>query len=749
MLHKIVASTVLSCTTIAAFSQVNDSIPTKQLSEVSIQHIVVMKLYDPFSFKQIQKDQINKINYGQDVPYLLRNTPSLVATSDAGTGIGYTGLWIRGTDPSRINVTINDIPLNDPESQQVFWVNLPDFATSVNTLSVVRGVGNSTNGVASFGGTIGMQTNGISALPFFKLNSGGGAFGTLRNNVQFGTGTIKERFTFEGRLSHIQSDGYIDRASAKLSSYFLSGIYKSEKWTVKATTFGGHERTYQSWYGTPVSRLINNTDSMLTFAANNGLSEAETQNLLQSGRTYNYYTYENQVDDYSQQHYQLHVSREIKTNQTIQGALHYTRGYGYFEEYKNDQDYASYLLLAPNDSVTSTDLVRQRWLDNHFYGGNIAWRLYQSRISATVGGAFSQYLGNHFGKVIWTENGSLSAQDYRYYEGESTKNDGNAFAKFSFTQNNRWSAFADMQVRYVDYTTKGLDNDLRAYDVDTTMVFFNPKLGFTYYFNSNANVFISAAIGNKEPNRNDFVDAPYGTTPKPESMTDIEMGYRMNKDKYGWEANLYYMNYKDQLVLTGELNDVGAPLRINVDKSFRRGIELSGYWNVLTNLRFDANLTLSQNKIQAFDETLYDYSVDFDIVRIKHENKAIAFSPSIISMAQLQYVVWKKGDPNKPQYRELGLGLIGRYVGKQYLDNTQSEYLSIDAYQLMDASIQWRSTTAKNNVIELRCMVNNALDHMYSSNGYTYSYIYGSRITEKFYYPQAGRFLLISLGLEI
>ena len=741
MLHKFAITAMLGCAAMTAFTQTPASsidTTTQTLSELVI---ISTRAEDrtPMTFNNLSKEQIEKLNLGQDIPYLLRSVPSLVFTSDGGTGIGYTGLWLRGSDPSRINVTINDIPLNDPESQQVFWVNLPDFASTTDDIQVQRGVGTSTNGTASFGGSIRLGTNKINFSPYVRLSNTFGSFNTLKNTVAFGTGKIREHFVVEGRLSRIASDGYIDRANARLGSYFLSGSYVKNKTSLKATVFSGQERTYQSWYGTPQSRLINNRDSMLTYAANNGLTEAETQNLLTSGRTYNYYTYANQVDDYKQSQYQLHLAHNFNARWVLNVAAHYTKGAGFFEEFKASEDFERYGLTPPNDSITSTDIVRRRWLRNDFYGTTFSITHRKGRNEFTLGGAANQYVGEHFGELTWMQYAFDAIKDNRYYEGNSTKNDGNIYFRSAINVTEKLHTYIDIQGRLVDYRTKGIDNDLRAYDVDDQLFFFNPKVGISYLINNRHSTYASAAIGNKEPNRNDYVDALEGTTPKSESMLDIEAGYKFTGSKFGVKANIYYMNYKNQLVLTGELNDVGAPLRTNVDKSFRRGFEIEANAQIHKRLYTEANVTLSQNKIQNFTETLYDYTVDFAIVNNNYTNTDISFSPSVIAGGRIEYNFWKS----------FYFNWMPRYVGKQYLDNTQSEYLSLDAYFVNDVSVQWKHTFKNKSSVTVQCMVNNALDAMYSSNGYTYSYIVGSRITEKLLYPQAGRFYLTSIQFEI
>jgi iron complex outermembrane receptor protein len=722
-----------------------DPIPFRRFPQVNIEGTRAT-YRTPMAFTEITSKEIEPLNNGQDMPYLLRFTPSLIATSDAGNGVGYTSSWIRGSDPSRINVTINGIPLNDPESQQVFWVNTPDFGSSANSIQVQRGIGTSANGSASFGGAIKIETRGTQTTPYAETNHVFGSFNTVKNNIAFGTGLIKEKFIIEGRLSRISSDGYIDRATSDLKSYFTEAAYISDKTTLKATIFGGKEVTYQSWYGTPIAVIEGDADSIVAFAERNYFNVQQTDNLINSGRTYNFYDYENQVDDYQQNHTQLHLSHQFTPSLRVNISGHYTHGKGFFEEYKEDQHFSSYGLndldLDSNVSITSTDLVRRRWLRNDFYGGVVSIIYVKNNWESVIGGAYNEYRGKHFGELTWMEYAGNNFIGDHYYDGKSLKRDGNVYWKNTFTINQKLDLYADLQVRNVNYVTTGIDNDQRAYQVNRNMTFSNPKFGFVYTPNQHHRAFASIAQAGKEPNRNDFISALADSLVKPEYMTDLELGYQWTKEKATIGLNLYYMNYKDQLVLTGELNDVGAPLRTNVKQSFRRGIEVSGNYSILENFLITGNFTLSQNKISSFNEYLYNY--DYEALVIEHNNTDIAFSPSMSGSGQLSYRYWTK---NQTQFLE-GAWMT-KFVGKQYLDNTQNDRLSLNPYIVNDLRLSYHLSTRNKSDIQLNFWANNILGEVYSSNGYTYSYVGETRVTEIFHYPQAGRNYSIGLTLKI
>jgi iron complex outermembrane receptor protein len=755
MRNLIVACMILPC---AGFAQstnaVKDSLPPIIFEATRAEET------DPFPVTNMSMKDIKPLNNGQDMPYILRFTPSLISTSDAGNGIGYTGLWIRGSDPSRVNININGIPLNDPESQQVFWVNTSDFASSLSRLQIQRGIGTSANGAGAFGGSIKLDTRSDNKTPYLSAQMGLGTFGTMRANMMFGTGRSKKGYYLQGRISSIESDGYIDRASSNLKSYFMEAGRFTEKSSIRFIAFGGREITYQSWYGTPACVIENNTDSMLAFAGRNFLTSAQTQNLLTAGRTYNYYEYPNQVDHYTQQHEQIHFTRILHSQARLNVSLHHTKGFGYFEEFKESQDLSFYLLndliqqhyLSTGDSITSANLVRRRWLDNDFIGAvwNVEWKNDASSPfmwTSTLGGASNVYFGNHFGEVISVSGFNDFDGSHEYYRGKSRKTDHNVFWKNRIEFNESWSAYTDVQWRYVDYSTSGTDNDLRSYDIQRTFQFFNPKAGIHFERNHHR-ALLSIARSSKEPNRNDLVDPTDPSAVVPESMIDMEAQYGFQRERWYARITGYAMEYTNQLVLTGRLNDVGAPLRTNVAKSYRRGLELEWMQELRANWIWNMNATFSRNRIRKFEETLYDYSEEAPefMVSIQHENTPISFSSNITAAAELQYhrELAFMGD----QKMKLEISLLGKYVGKQYLDNTGNEFLTIAAYQVVDVRANATFYPRKSLEIGLSIWMNNVLNAMYSSNGYTFSYLYETRVSERFYYPQAGRNILFGLQVR-
>lgn len=691
----------------------------------------------PMTYQNLDKEDIEKMNLGQDLPILLNQTISAVTTSDAGAGVGYTGIRIRGSDATRINVTINGVPLNDAESHGVFWVNMPDFSSSLENIQIQRGVGTSSNGAAAFGATLNLQTNKLDSNAYAEFNNSYGSFNTRKHNLILNTGLINDHWAFQGRLSYISSDGYIDRSASNLQSYFLSGGYYGENFLIKGIAFGGKEVTQQAWYGTPESRIEGDDQAMLDHAANNGYTEEQTRNLLNSDRKYNFYLYDNETDNYQQDHYMLLTTFQLSRKVSLNVTGHYTYGRGYFEQFREDDDFATYgieTLRVNNDSISSGDFIRRRWLQNHFYGGVYAMNVDLGSLELAFGGAVNQYEGDHFGELTWAEFAGDSEIRDNYYEGDSKKLDASQYVKADW-QVGKFSLFADVQVRYIDYRTQGIDNDLRPIDVDEQYLFINPKAGANYRVNSKNQVYLSVARGSREPVRGDFTDAIAGTAPTPEYLTDLELGYKRKGSTAAYGANVYFMYYEDQLVLTGELNDVGAPIRTNVDESYRLGLELYADVTILEVFYTKPTVTLSQNKIIGFTETLYDYTTGFDIVAIDHGTTDIAFSPNIIAANEIGY----RSDVG------LKLALLPKYVGQQFLDNTSDKNRAMDGYFVTDfiASYQLKSKYMKH--LELTLLINNVMDVEYSANGYTFSYIAGDLITENFYYPQAGRNFLIGL----
>lgn len=705
----------------------------------------------PTTHSTIRREDIEDQNFGQDVPFLLNWTPSVVTTSDAGTGIGYTGIRIRGSDPTRINVTINGIPYNDSESAGTFWVDIPDIASSAESIQIQRGVGTSTNGAGAFGATINLQTNAKREDPYAEFHNAFGSFDTRKHTFSFGTGLLNDRFVVDGRVSKIASDGFIDRASSDLQSYYFSAGYFGEKTMIKAITFGGKERTYQSWYGVPESKLNNDTEAMLTTAMNEGWNEEQTNNLLQSDtRTFNPYLYENQVDDYQQDHYQLHFAHQPGGDLTLNAAAHYTPGKGYYEEYRFDDELADYgvpdLIIdddedaVDNDTISTTNLIRRRWLDNDFYGFTWSVNYDRDKLNAIVGGAWNHYDGIHYGEIVWAQAGGIT-YEHPYYLNTADKYDLNAYIKLNYQVTEKLNAFADLQYRKIDYSVDGSDNSVDDIHVSATFNFFNPKAGVTYSVTDNSQLYASYAIANREPVRDDFLDFE-GADPEHETLNNVEVGYRGTTRRFTFQANYYLMSYTNQLVLTGELNDVGAYVRTNAGKSYRMGIEVQGMVRLSDKFSWNANATVSRNRIEEYTEILEDYGVDFtefNVVNTTFKHTEIAFSPSVIAGSSLSYRPFAGAE----------VALMTKYVGKQYLDNTGNNARSIDAYLVNDLRLSYSWRPEFLTEVNFSFLVNNILDEEYESNGFTYGYLGGPvEYRENFYFPQAGRNFMVMMGIK-
>ncbi len=702
---------VLLVTGIHAFAQQPvDSLEGKKvvLDEVFVSAIRVTNK-TPVTFSNLTKEQIKPRNLGQDIPILMNFLPSVVTTSDAGAGVGYTGIRVRGSDATRVNVTINGIPYNDSESQGTFWVNMPDFASSVESLQLQRGVGTSTNGAGAFGASLNLLTDGISEDAYGQISSSIGSFNTFKNTVKFSTGILNNNIEISGRLSKLTSDGYIDRAFSDLKSYFLQAAYKDDNTLIKALQFGGHEITYQSWYGV----------------------DAET---LETDRTFNFYTYENEVDNYEQDHTQLLWNQKLNNSWSTNIALHYTRGLGYFEQYREDDDFETYgftPITVDGEEVNTTDLIRRRWLDNYFYGTVFSANYVQENLDLIFGGGWNNYKGAHYGEVIWARYASDSEIRDRYYDDNSKKTDFNLYTKANYKLNDKFSLFGDIQYRTVGYEANAIETGL----VDDTFHFFNPKAGITYDANKNNNIYFSYAVANREPNRNDYESGD----PKPEKLNDFELGWRYVSETLQINTNLYYMGYKDQLVLTGELNDVGSALRENVGDSYRMGFEFDANIILGEHFSFRPNFTLSTNKNK-------DFVFQRDGVLENLGDTEISFSPSVIAGALFTY---------KP-IDNLQVILLGKYVGEQYMGNIDAESSKLDAYSPIDFNVQYEiNTNTFIKSIVLSGLVNNIFNELYESNGYFYTYDdtwsdpgVTTTIEGAGYYPQAGTNFLLGATLN-
>ncbi len=696
----LVSSFLLFSLATLAQEKPKDSTKVNQLDEVLVSAIRVTSK-TPVSFSNLSKREIQNRNLGQDIPILMNYMPSVVTTSDAGNGVGYTGIRVRGSDATRVNVTINGIPYNDSESHGTFWVNMPDFASSLQSVQLQRGVGTSTNGSGAFGASLNMLTDSYSEKASGEISNSFGSFNTRKHTVKFSTGLLNDHFEIAGRVSTLNSDGYIDRASSDLKSYFLQGTYVGTTTLIKALAFGGNEKTYQSWNGIDGETLL--TDRTFNSA---GIFTDES-GLIRF--------YDNETDNYQQDHYQLHWNEKLAANWNTNLAFHYTKGKGYYENYKEDADFSSYGLtpITTNGTIiNTTDLIRQKWLDNDFYGTTFSANYKSNKLDFIFGGSYNKYEGNHFGKVIWARYAGSSKLGDRYYDDMATKTDGTAFAKANYQVNNKWSLFGDLQIRNVNYKANSFETGV----VNDTFSFFNPKAGLNYTVNSKNNVYFSYARANREPNRTDYE----GGNVKPEKLNDFELGWRYLSDKVQLNTNFYYMAYQDQLILTGTLDDVGNPIRSNSEKSYRLGVEVDAAIVLSSTFSLRPNLTLSRNK-----------NIDLAVSGQNYGTKDISYSPSVIAGNSLIY---------KPT-ESLQIIWLQKYVGQQYMNNIELPEAKLADYFINDLNVTYEiKPKSVFKSIVFKGLVNNIFDKKYSSNGYMWD-IY------PYYYPQAGTNLLAGITL--
>lgn len=684
----------------------------------------------PKTYEEVSQKQIEEKNLGKDLPVLLEATPGAVVTSDAGAGIGYSGIRIRGTDMTRINFTVNGIPLNDPESQSVFWVNMPDFATSVDNIQVQRGVGTSTNGAAAFGASVNIQTQKLQADPYATYSSSAGSFNTFKNSLSFGSGLIDGRFTLDGRLSKITSDGYIDRASSDLKSFFVSGGYYGEKTIVKLNVFSGQEETYQAWYGVP-------GDSLETNRTYNPAGE-----YVDKDGEIKYY--DKQTDNYQQDHFQLMLSQAINRKLNLNAAFFYVRGFGFYQSYKDDQDFADYGLddvIIGGDTITETNLIRRKYLDNDFYGFTFSGN-YNSfkKLTASFGGSWNYYDGGHYGTIIWADYASNGNPEKRWYNNTGTKMQYNVFAKVNYRLAKPLNVYLDLQMRGINYKIKGTHDDMRDISQEHDYTFFNPKFGASYDFGEFQQAYFSFAIANREPTRSDFRDADEGHQPLPEKLTDYEFGYNYSAGKLRVNANLFYMDYKDQLVLTGEINNVGAPIFTNVPSSYRTGLELVIGWRVSDWVQWEGNASLSKNKIQDFEEYVDNWSYPWEQIATNLGETDLSFSPNVIANSIFTFI----------PVEDFKIKFISKYVGKQFIDNTSNNARALDAYFMNDLNLSYGIETKFFKEIGFFVNVSNIFSYEYESNAWVYRYYYeGQEDMMDGYFSQAKINFLAGVSLKL
>jgi iron complex outermembrane recepter protein len=696
-----VSSFLLFSLTTFAQEKPKDTTQVNQLDEVLVSAIRVTSK-TPVSFSNLSKKEIQSRNLGQDIPILMNYLPSVVTTSDAGNGLGYTGIRVRGSDATRVNVTINGIPYNDSESHGTYWVNMPDFASSLQSVQLQRGVGTSTNGAGAFGASLNMLTDSYSEKASGEISNSFGSFNTHKHTVKFSTGLLNNHFEIAGRVSTLKSDGYIDHANSDLKSYFLQGTYVGKTTLIKALAFGGKEKTYQSWNGIDGETLLSNR----TFNS----AGVFTDELGQT-RYYN-----NETDNYQQDHYQLHWNEKISSNWNTNLAFHYTKGKGYYENYKEEADFSSYGLtpiVINGTTISTTDLIRQKWLDNDFYGTTFSANYQSKQLEVIFGGSYNKYEGDHFGKVIWARYASQSELGDHYYDDYASKTDGTTFAKINYQVAENLSLFGDLQVRNVHYKANSYETGL----VNDNFTFFNPKAGVNYTINDKNSLYFSYARANREPNRTDYE----GGSVQPEKLNDFELGWRYLSEKIQFNSNVYYMAYKDQLILTGTLDDVGSPIRSNSEKSYRLGLEVDATFVISKQIIVHPNFTLSRNK-----------NLDLAVSGHNYGTKDISYSPSVIAGNSLIY---------KPT-ESLQIVWLQKYVGQQYMNNIESAESTIADYFINDLNISYEiKPKSIFKSIVIKGLVNNILDKKYSSNGYMWD-IY------PYYYPQAGTNFLAGLTLK-
>jgi len=718
-MKKIILTVFLFSNFISSQEKINDTIQgtEQKLDEVIVQ-AVRAKFSSPISFSNVTKKDISSRNLGQDLPILLNFLPSVVTTSDAGAGIGYTGIRIRGVSPQSTNITINGIPFNDAESHGTYWVNLPDFSSSVESLQVQRGIGTSTNGSGAFGASINILTDAVSENAFALISSSIGSYNTFKNTIKFSTGKINNKFELSGRLSKINSDGYVDRAFSDLKSYFVQASYTDDNTLIKALTFGGHERGYQAWYGI-------------------------TREQIKENRKQNPYTYENEIDNYKQDHFQFHWNEKLNLRWSTNLGLNYTDGRGYFEQYREDDSTEGYSGILSSDfdsngdELGTTDLIRRRWLDNDFYVLNASVDYNSKNLNLNFSGFYSSYSGDHYGEIIWartfSQNGKIRD---RYYEGNGNKKDFSLFSKASFNFGKKTELYTDFQFRKVSYKTTGLTSDLVSMLLDKKYNFFNPKFGISYKFKPNSMLYFSFARANREPSRSDY---EANLRVKPEELNDLELGWRLRNEKIKLNINSYYMFYSNQLVLTGELDDVGSPIRTNSGKSYRLGIEIDNFIELSDLITLQSNLTISSNKnkeiISKVDGKIYNYG-----------KTNISFSPDLIASNIIKY------SPNN----FIDVSLLSKYVGEQYMSNNDSKNSLLESYFINDLNLTYDIRSNKLfDSITLSALINNLFNIEYISNGYYYTYDDTWSNPDEVvtldgagYYPQATRNFLFGVLLK-
>ena len=715
---------VLSCMVLCAFVLTATAQTGKKFNDTTyLQPIEVLAIRAaekaPFAKTNLTQKEIEKINLGQDIPFLLNQTPSVIINADAGNGVGYTGIRIRGSDATRINVTLNGIPYNDAESQGTYFVDLPDIASSTNSIQIQRGVGTSSNGAGSFGGSINLATNELNKNFYSEINNSYGSYNTWKNTFKFGSGLIDNHFTIDGRLSKISSDGFIDRAKTNLKSFYVSTAWTDEKNSFRINIFSGKEKTYQAWNGVPESYL--KTDRTYNSA---GMEQPNKP-------------YDNETDNYTQTHYQFFYNHQFNQYWKTNAAVFLTKGKGYYEQYKGAAALNNYGLpdyFDGTNTITETDLIRRLWLDNNFYGTIFSVQHQKNKTQFTAGGGWNKYDGKHYGDIIWAKVKAAVPANYRWYNLTAYKKDFSLYTKWTEQWSSRWQSFFDLQYRCVNHRINGF-RDNPGIIVNNSYHFLNPKLGITYTKNEWL-AYASYALAGKEPNRDDF-EAGSSLQPKSELLQDLELGVEKKNKKYFYSANIYYMKYHNQLVLVGNINDVGAYTRINVPNSYRLGIELQGKLQLADFVNIAANISFSKNKISNFTELIDDYDNGGTKSNF-YKSTDISFSPAVVAGGSINFTPVKNAE----------ISLLSKYVSRQYMDNTSQQSRSLNAYYLQDVRLSYLIENKLIKAANIIVQLNNVFNKKYEANGYTFSYIYNGLTTENFYFPMAPFNFMIGINVK-
>lgn len=700
-----------SCAALAATAPKADTAKVVRLQNVEVTATRATKS-TPVAFTNVSKQQIAELNHGKDIPFLISSTPSVLTTSDAGAGIGYSAMRVRGTDATRINVTANDIPMNDAESHSIFWVNTPDFASSLEDIQIQRGVGTSTNGAGAFGASVNMRTQRFSMNPYAEMSGTYGSFNTNKETFKVGSGLIGGHWNFDARFSHIASDGYRDRASSKLHSYFAQAGYFGGQTSVRFITFGGKECTYHAWDGISKSDLTDNR------------KYNPNGEIKRDGKVIGFY--DDQTDNYRQTHYQLIWDQGIGANWHWNLGLHYTDGFGYYQEYKNARTLKEYGLepfMVGDNKVKKSSLVRKKNVDSGFGGAVFSLNFAKGSLNTTFGGSFNSYANDHYGNVIWVENYLLPLDpSHEYYRNKGKKNDFTIYWKASNTLWQSLRLYADMQYRHIGYKITG-DNDkwdwtaspehLQVLNVDEKFDFFNPKVGLIYDFNKHNTAYASFSVAQKEPTRNNYTDGLFTVHPKAEKLFDWEAGYTFSSDRFTAGVNFYYMKYKDQLVLNGKLNEIGEAMAENVPDSYRMGVELQAGVKITEWLRWDLNGTFSRNRIKDYVGYVSNYEAStwndlYTQTAVEKGSTTIAMSPSFIGNSVIEF-----------NLKGFSAQFTSQYVSRQYLDNFENKEDSLDPYFVSHLNLAYTFKLPHVKAITVGCTVYNIFNEKYETNGYS------------------------------